>query len=450
MSSNVTRTAPPVLTVSELNVSAARILENSFPLTWVSGEISNFMRAASGHWYFTLKDTHSQVRAVMFKGRAQYTSFTPREGDKIEVCAQITLYTARGEFQLNIESIRRAGVGTLFDAFLKLKEKLNTEGLFDPSKKQAIPPFAQCIGIITSTHAAALRDVLTSLARRAPHVKLILYPTPVQGESAGKQIAHTIDTAHKRAECDVLILCRGGGSIEDLWAFNEEVVARAIARCTIPIISGVGHETDFTIADFVADLRAATPTAAAEQATTPRDVLINTVFAHSNQLIRTIMHTLSQHTQSLDWLSRRLVNPQTHIKRQRQQLEALHQRLHYAIGTPITHARFNLKDIQTRLTHLQPNNLHARTTLTEQLRRLNFSMTTSLAKHGQKIKALSEQLNLLDPQNILQRGYAIVTDANNNIIRDPNNLQAQQKIIVQAAKGRAKITISDITKDVNI
>src|SRR5690606_14435132 len=251
--------------------AVARLLERSFPLAWVSGEVSNFARAASGHWYFTLKDEAAQVRAVMFKGRAQHAGFTPREGDKVEVRALVTLYAPRGDYQLNVETIRRAGVGNLYEAFLQLKDKLAKEGLFDADKKRPLPAFARTIGVVTSLQAAALRDILTTLRRRAPHVRVILYPAPVQGEGAGEKIAHMINTASRRAECEVLLVCRGGGSIEDLWAFNHESVARAMAACTMPVISGVGHETDFTIADFAADLRAPTPTAAAELAVTPRE-----------------------------------------------------------------------------------------------------------------------------------------------------------------------------------
>ena len=240
----------PVLTVSELNSTAAKILEHSFPLLWVSGEISNLTKAASGHWYFTLKDNNAQVRSVMFRGKAQSVGFIPKDGDKVEVRAVVTLYTARGEFQLNVEAMRHAGLGSLYEAFLRLKAKLGDEGLFDEERKRNLPVFARTIGIVTSPQAAALRDILTTLSRRAPHVNVILYPTPVQGEDAAGKIASAITLASVRAECDVLLICRGGGSIEDLWSFNEEVVARAIAACSIPTISGVGHETDFTIADL--------------------------------------------------------------------------------------------------------------------------------------------------------------------------------------------------------
>ncbi|MGA0844823.1 MAG: exodeoxyribonuclease VII large subunit, partial [Arenicellales bacterium] len=260
---------PAVMTVSQLNQTVGRLLERSFPLTWVAGELSNVTRAASGHWYFTLKDAGAQVRAVMFRGRAQYVDFSPREGDKVEVRATVGLYAARGDFQLNVENMRRAGVGNLYEAFLRLKSKLAAEGLFDQERKRALPVFPRTIGVVTSPQAAALRDILTALRRRVPHIQIVLYPTAVQGDGSAEKIAAAIQAASDRSECDLLLVCRGGGSLEDLWSFNDERVARAIFYCAVPVISGVGHETDVTIADFVADLRAPTPTAAAELAATP-------------------------------------------------------------------------------------------------------------------------------------------------------------------------------------
>ncbi|MBY0572552.1 MAG: exodeoxyribonuclease VII large subunit, partial [Undibacterium sp.] len=298
-----------VIPVSTLNQAVAQLLERSFPLTWISGEISNFTRATSGHWYFTLKDSTAQVRAVMFRGRAQYANFMPREGDKVEVRALVSLYAPRGDFQINVEAIRRAGVGNLFEAFLQLKAQLIREGLCDLERKRALPRFIKTIGIVTSPKAAALRDILTTLTRRAPHIHIIIYPSPVQGEGAGTKLALAIASASADAQCDVLIVARGGGSIEDLWAFNEEIVARTIANCSIPVISGVGHETDFTIADFVADVRASTPTAAAELAATPRKDLVQALQQCHSRLQRQMHRQLANQAQNLDHLSQRLLSP---------------------------------------------------------------------------------------------------------------------------------------------
>jgi exodeoxyribonuclease VII large subunit len=438
------QSAPAALTISALNQAVARSLERNFPLLWVTGEVSNFTRAASGHWYFTLKDDAAQVRAVMFRGRAQYAGFTPREGDKIEARALVTLYAPRGDYQLNVESIRRAGVGNLYEAFLQLKEKLNAEGLFDPARKRPLPIFAKTIGIVTSPQAAALRDVLTTLRRRAPHVRIILYPTPVQGEGASKKIAQAIAAASTRKECDVLLVCRGGGSIEDLWSFNDESVARAIVACSMPVISGVGHETDFTIADFAADLRAPTPTAAAELAATPRNDWIATLDAHANELGRNIKRHLADAVQTLDWLSRRLVSPSAYISHERLRLQGYQTRLTHATRAPVTHAHYALTNVQSRLLAHLPNTATHRQRLAEQARRLAARTNTGLAQQRQVLASLESQLELLNPQRTLERGYAIVTDAKGTIVRAPKELQPHKTINVRLAKGAVEIGIASV------
>ncbi|MGZ5884990.1 MAG: exodeoxyribonuclease VII large subunit, partial [Burkholderiaceae bacterium] len=417
------QTASPVLSVSALNQAVARSLERNFPLLWVAGEVSNFTRAASGHWYFTLKDEAAQVRAVMFKGRAQYAGFTPREGDKIEVRTLVTLYAPRGDYQLNVEAIRRAGVGNLYEAFLQLKDKLAKEGLFDAQRKRSLPIFVKTIGVVTSLQAAALRDVLTTLRRRAPHVHIILYPAPVQGEGAAQKIAQAITTASSRAECDVLLVCRGGGSIEDLWSFNDESVARAIVACAMPVISGVGHETDVTIADFAADVRAPTPTAAAELAATPRADWIATLDAHADELSRNIRRQLRNAAQTLDWLSRRLVSPSAVINHERLKLQGYQTRLAHATRTPLTHARFALTHIQTRLLAQLPNTQSHRMQLNEHARRITDRAITQIAQRRQALSSLASQLELLNPQRTLERGYSIIVNERGDIVRHPNQIK---------------------------
>src|SRR5881398_2600800 len=362
--------APPVLTVTALNQQVARLLERSFPLVWIGGEISNFTRAGSGHWYFTLKDEAAQVRAVMFRGRAQFAGFTPREGDKVEVRALVTLYGARGDYQINVEAIRRAGVGALFEAFLRLKEKLTAEGLFDEERKRPLPLFARAIGIVTSPQAAALRDVLTALRRRAPHVRVVLYPAPVQGQGAAEKIADAIRTASSRAEVDVLIVARGGGSIEDLWSFNEEIVARAIADTPMPVISGVGHETDFTIADFAADLRAATPTAAAELAATSQADWLASLRSDANDLRRAMARILADANQGLDNLGRRLQSPSSRIEHQRVKLLAMASSLTHAVRAPLNRKGMQLAQLQQRWARHQPDLRAIRGELASDQRRL--------------------------------------------------------------------------------
>ncbi|WP_151636973.1 exodeoxyribonuclease VII large subunit [Noviherbaspirillum aerium] len=435
---------PAVMTVSALNQSVARMLERNFPLAWVSGEISNFTRAASGHWYFTLKDDAAQVRAVMFRGRAQYAGFTPREGDKVEVRALVTLYAPRGDYQLNVEAIRRAGIGNLYEAFLRLKEQLTAEGLFDPARKRPLALFARTVGIVTSPQAAALRDILTTLRRRAPHVRVILYPTPVQGEGAGAKIAQAIATASARAEVDTLLVCRGGGSIEDLWSFNEEAVARAIAACSMPVISGVGHETDFTIADFAADLRAPTPTAAAEMAAAPRADWLGMLESHADDLTRALRRQLADTHQTLDWLARRLVSPSSYIAHERLKLQSLQTRLAHATRTPLNQARFAVNQLHLRLHARLPQTAAARARLADNARRLSTTMSTAAAQRRQALAALSAQLELLNPQRTLERGYAMVTDAKGRLIRSPRDIRPREVVTVRLADGAAEVGIASV------
>ncbi len=434
----------PVLSVTALNQAVARLLERAFPLSWIGGEISNFTRASSGHWYFTLKDDAAQVRAVMFRGRAQYAGFIPREGDKVEVRALVTLYGARGDYQINVEAIRRAGVGALFEAFLRLKEKLGAQGLFDPERKRAIPLFARTVGIVTSPQAAALRDILTALRRRAPHVRIVLYPTPVQGQQAGDKIALAIQTASRRAECDVLLVCRGGGSIEDLWSFNEEVVAHAIAACAMPVIAGIGHETDFTIADFAADLRAATPTAAAELAVTPRADWLASLRADGADLRRAMRRGLGEAAQTLDNLGRRLLSPTAQIGHQRLRLLALSTAMTHATRAPINQASFALDKLRARWSSHYPDLGALRAELAARQRRAAIATRHRLDQRRDALRGLAAQLELLNPQRTLERGYAILTDQQGAVLRAPGQLQPRQTLGVRLAEGSVHIGIASV------
>jgi exodeoxyribonuclease VII large subunit len=436
--------AAPVMTVTALNQAVARLLERSFPLTWISGEVSNFTKASSGHWYFTLKDDAAQVRAVMFRGRAQYAGFLPREGDKVEVRALVTLYGARGDYQINVEAIRRAGVGSLFEAFQRLKEKLDAAGLFHPERKRALPLFPRTIGIVTSPQAAALRDVLTALKRRAPHVNIVLYPTPVQGQGAAQKIAAAIDTASLRDDCDVLIVCRGGGSIEDLWSFNDEDVAYAVANCRVPVISGVGHETDFTICDFAADLRAATPTAAAELAVTPRADWMASLRADVVDLRRAMRRGVGDAAQTLDNYARRLLNPGAQIKQQRLRLLALSTAMMHANRQPLSQARFQLDRLSGRLGARKPDMTAARSALAGLQHRAGISVTRQLAQRRDALTALSSQLELLNPQRTLERGYAIVTDDKGAIVRAPAQLKPHSTLNLRLAEGSAQVGVESV------
>jgi exodeoxyribonuclease VII large subunit len=436
--------SPPVLTVTSLNQQVARLLERSFPLVWIAGEVSNFTRAASGHWYFTLKDDAAQVRAVMFRGRAQYAGFTPREGDKVEVRALVTLYGARGDYQINVEAIRRAGVGALFEAFLRLKEKLTNEGLFDEERKRPLPLFARAVGIVTSPQAAALRDVLTALRRRAPHVRVVLYPAPVQGQGAAERIADAIRTASSRAEVDVLIVARGGGSIEDLWSFNEEIVARAIAATSMPVISGVGHETDFTIADFAADLRAATPTAAAELAATAQADWLASLRSDANDLRRAMERILADANQGLDSLSRRLISPSARIEHQRLKLLGMASSLTHAVRGPLNRNGMLLAQLQQRWARHRPDMRAIRTQLASDQRHLAASMAAGLRQRREALAGLSAQLELLNPQRTLERGYAIVSNAKGKVLRSPGQIKPRDVLVVRLAEGSAEVGVAGV------
>jgi exodeoxyribonuclease VII large subunit len=436
--------APPVLTVTALNQQVARLLERTFPLVWIGGEISNFTRAASGHWYFTLKDDAAQVRAVMFRGRAQYAGFTPREGDKVEVRALVTLYGARGDYQINVEAIRRAGVGALYEAFMRLKEKLGAEGLFDETRKRPLPLFARTVGIVTSPQAAALRDVLTALKRRVPHVRVVLYPAPVQGQLAAQKIAEAIAVASHRREVDVLIVCRGGGSIEDLWSFNEEAVARAIAACSMPVISGVGHETDFTIADFAADLRAATPTAAAELAATARADWLASLQADADDLRRAMDRILADANQGLDNLSRRLLNPSSQIAHQRLKLLAMASSLTHAVRTPVNRQGVLLAQLQQRWARHRPDWNGLRTRLESDRRHLMASVANQLRARREALHALAAQLELLNPQRTLERGYAIISNAKGKVLHAPGQIRPRDVLRIRLAEGSAEVSVAGV------
>lgn len=390
-----------VFSVKEINRLVRELLEQSFPSFWISGEISNFISASSGHWYFSLKDDEAQVRCTMFKNKNIAADWVPKNGEKIEAKCFIGLYEARGEYQLNIELIRHAGAGLLSEAFNQLKEKLLKEGLFEPSRKKSIPQFPKSIGVITSPTGAAIEDILITLKRRSPHIPIFIYPSLVQGKEAPSAIVKAIETANTRMECDVLILARGGGSIEDLWAFNEEIVARAIVASKIPTITGVGHETDTTIADFVSDLRAPTPTGAAELVTSHTVELIKTIQAYKNQLNKMMASVIRELMQKIDYLEKRLISPRQQIQRQKEQIHQYIQRINQSMKNAMIQYRLNIDKLKLNLDHLSP---HA----------------------------------------VLSRGYSIITNVDGQIVNNVNQLKLDDKIHIQLNHGQADANISDL------
>lgn len=432
-----------VLSVRELNLAAKQLIEEGLPLLWVRGEISNFVSAASGHWYFSLKDEQAQVRCVMFRHKSQYLEFKPGNGMQVEVLALATLYEARGDFQLTLEKMRPAGLGALYEAFERLKSKLETEGLFDAGRKRDLPLLPKQIGIVTSPQAAALRDVLRTLVNRMPNVPVLLYPTPVQGEGAAQKIAQAIKSASQRAECDVLIVCRGGGSIEDLWAFNEEVVACAIAASHIPVVSGVGHETDFTIADFVADQRAATPTAAAQAVVPDKQELLQRLAQHRQRLVRAISRRFEQGMQQVDYLQRRLVHPAQRIKQQVERLDALQQRMRFAHDHAMQRQQGRWNMLSQRLRGVRPNLVRLQEQQSNLARRLNGAMLLTLDRHDARLIALQQHLQLIDPKQVLARGYSMVRDTQGNIVVSSERLALGEKLEITFAQGGVHAVVQE-------
>ncbi|KND55473.1 Exodeoxyribonuclease VII large subunit [Candidatus Paraburkholderia kirkii] len=434
-----------VIPVSVLNRAISTMLERSFPLVWVSGEVSNFTRAASGHWYFSIKDANAQMRCVMFRGRAQYAEFMPREGDRIEVRALVTMYEPRGELQLNVEAVRRTGQGRLYEAFLRLKTQLEGEGLFAAERKRALPGHPRGIGIVTSLQAAALRDVLTTLARRAPHVPVVVYPAPVQGAGAGAKLAAMVEAANARHEVDVLIVCRGGGSIEDLWAFNEEVLARAIAASALPVASGVGHETDFTIADFAANVRAPTPTAAAELVSPQRVLLLRDLDHRHAALARGFGRIMERRAQQFDWLARRLVSPAERLARQRAHLRQLASRLVAAGARPVRDARAHFALVQYRWQRRRPDVAAQREHLLRLAQRVASAHARRHERENARVSELVARLQVLSPQRTLERGYAALIDTQTGrALRAPNALKPKRPLTVHLAEGSADVLLADV------
>ena len=411
----------PVVTVSELNRRVKALLENQFETLWVAGEMSNVKASGPGHWYFCLKDKEAQVDCAMFVTRARFLDFRPENGMQVEVRARVTLYEPRGSYQLVVQEVRKAGLGALFEAFEKLKARLQSEGLFEAGRKRALPPVPRAIGVVSSPQAAALRDVLTTLRRRACMTPVVVYPAQVQGEGAAGQIARAIQAANKRGEVDVLIVCRGGGSLEDLWAFNEEVVARAIVASRLPVVSGVGHETDFSIADFVADVRAPTPTAAAVAASADRLALCDEVAAYRRRLARDIGRALETRQQRVDALSRRLLTPAQRLSRSREHVAQLARRMRLALPDVAAHSR----------------------ALARERQRLASGFARAIAMRERRLAALGTALSHLDPTRVLARGYSIVRDADGHVRLSSAGLSAGQPLDVTFSEGSAAVTVRE-------
>ncbi|RCS58491.1 exodeoxyribonuclease VII large subunit [Parvibium lacunae] len=431
---------PTVLTVSELNRSVAGLLQRTFPLLTVRGELSNFTRASSGHWYFSLKDAQAQVRAVMFKGRAQWVDWVPRDGERVEIRATVTMYEPRGEFQLSVESMRRAGVGDLYAEFIRLKEKLAAEGLFAPEQKKPLPRYPRRVGVMTSPQAAALRDVLSTLARRAPHLPVVLYPVPVQGAPAASALCSMLKTIQQRAEIDVLLVVRGGGSIEDLWAFNDEDLARQLAASSIPVITGIGHETDFTLADFAASQRAATPTAAAELCCLALREIQQQCTTSQRQLQLSWERQCQQWQQRLDGYQRELGQISRVTERWRWRLQAYQQRLPAALTVPYQRQQFRLQRFQEYWQRV-PGPQSQRQALQTLTARWQAAIEAGWQRHQQRLQQQEQALTLLNPQHILRRGYVLVYDDRGRLITTAAAAQGEAHLQLQFADNTLAVRV---------
>lgn len=427
-----------IYSVSDLNNAARDLLESEFPLIWVEGEISNLARPASGHIYFSLKDANAQLRCAMFKMRNRLVNFRPENGQQILVRGRVSLYPARGDYQLIAEHMEEAGDGALRRQFELLKQQLQTEGLFDEEDKQDLPDLPTRLGIITSPTGAAIRDILSVLKRRFPGIPVLIYPVPVQGTEAPPAIVKALENAAKRDECDVLILTRGGGSLEDLWAFNDETMARAIHACDIPIVSGVGHEIDFTIADFVADLRAPTPSAAAELVSPDREEWLDYVSEHQQRLLRSWQTQQSQRQQHLTFLLRQLKHPGQRLRERAQRLDELEQRLNLAQQAQLRHQQAQLNTLSAGLHGHSPAQRlrEIRLRLSNLQRNSRTAITGKLTQQHARLANLSRALDAISPLATLGRGYAIVQKPDGSVVRTANEVSVGDSIKTRLGSGQ--------------
>ncbi len=435
-------TNPNIYTVSRLNAEVRLLLENEMGIVWLIGEISNFSSPVSGHWYLTLKDSRAQVKCAMFKGNNRFVNFKPKNGQQVLVKARLSLYEPRGDYQIIIESMQPEGDGRLQQEFDQLKMKLASEGLFAQTLKQPLPEHPKCVGIVTSKTGAALHDILNILKRRDPSLPIIIYPTVVQGEAAAIQIAQAIGCANSRAECDVLIVGRGGGSLEDLWCFNNEIVARTIAASQIPIISAVGHEIDITIADFVADVRAPTPSAAAELVSRDNSHKKQAFQAYQHKLASAIRHYFAEQKAITKQLQHRLdrQHPATRLQRQQQQLDEFTIRLERAIRNRFTLAQNNIEKRKHQLQLFSPDKKlrEQQHLLSNREKDLKDAMNKLLVSSRYRFHRLADTMNAVSPLATLSRGYSITQNEQGKVVQSPEDVKSGAKLITRLKDGEIR------------
>ena len=438
-----------IYTPSRLNREARTLLERGLPALWLEGEISNLSRPSSGHWYFSLKDEAAQLRCAMFRQRNLMTRFSPRDGSHVLVRGRVSLYEQRGDYQFIADYMEEAGEGALRQRFELLKTKLAAEGLFAIEHKRPLPRLPRRIGVITSPTGAALRDVLHILRRRFCTIPVLVYPVQVQGGVAAAQIARTIRRASARAECDVLILVRGGGSLEDLWAFNEESVARALYDCTVPIVTGIGHEVDFTIADFVADVRAPTPSGAAELAAPDGNELLKNVLRLTNRLNVALTRSLKTQQDRAAWLQRRLaqLHPGVELRQRAQRLDDLEQRLIRVVRSDLSDRQRTVLQLATELRQHSPalRVANARRRLGVAHASIERAARQTMDKLARRLAVASRTLDAVSPLATLERGYAIVTDSKGTVITNAQDVRAGQIIEARLTKGSVRARVERST-----
>ncbi len=438
-----------IYTVSELNRRCKQTLEREFSTIWMEAEISNLAMPASGHWYFSLKDANAQVRCAMFKGANRSCKIPPEEGMKVLIRARVSLFEPRGEFQLIVEYLEPSGAGELQRQYEQLKAQLDSEGLFDAAHKKLIKQSNPRIGIVTSATGAAIHDVISVIGRRYPLQKLVIYPCLVQGNQAASQIIHQIKLAEQRNEVDLLLLVRGGGSIEDLWCFNDEALARVIYGCQLPIVTGIGHEVDFTIADYVSDLRAPTPSAAAEKTTPDQAEMMQQLEAIDLWLIQTIKTKLQNNAQKVDWLSRQLQNPIDAINSRNQQLTFLKHRATSSVKETLSDYNQRLYQIRSRLLQRDPSNIikaaiEQRKNLKHRLILANEKIITENEK---RLKELANHLNNISPLATLGRGYSLTRDKKGNILNNTKDINEGDTIITSLKIGAIESKVTKTHKE---
>ena len=433
-----------IYSVSQLNRSVRQLLETQLPLLWVEGEISNFARPASGHWYLSLKDDQAQVRCAMFRNANQRVNFQPTNGTQILVRCRAGLYEGRGEYQLIIEHMEEAGTGALQRKFEQLKQQLANEGLFDNQHKQPMPTAVSHIGVITSATGAAVKDILSVLHRRFPAIKVSIFPTAVQGEQAAGQIVDALAMANQQSQCDALIVGRGGGSLEDLWPFNEESVARAIFNSKIPVVSAVGHEVDFTIADFVADLRAPTPSAAAELLSPDGRDLLDQFMGFEILLSEALIRKIRQLEQRADFLQKRLQHPGRKLQQQSQHMTQLRIRLQRAIAAQLQQQRAQMDQLQSKLLGQSPEQtiIHGQQRITQSVKQLMRSMQQQLTNKQAKTDQAMHLLDTVSPLSTLGRGYAIIRDQHNAVIKTVKEVKSGDQLTSQLADGEIVVSVN--------